>query len=319
MNPAAFFAQHPLIFHIIIIAVSFVILVKAANLLVFGINRYAKKEGLSDYIIGLLVVSLTASTPEFVSSISGLLAGDEGIIFGTILGSNIAGITLVLGIFALVGRKLKLDNKILKGMEPFIFFLIMLPFILGINGSLSRIDGIILIIVYFAYAAFLWFRESKTGHMKKDVKLKFVWKESLIFLLALAALFLSSRWLVFSAITASEMLKVPTFVMAIVVLGIASSLPDIFVGIKSLLEGDTGVGIGGSLGSMIVKALLFFGILAVIKPLPLDFSQLLISIIITIISLLIVMYLTKTGKMTWKSGLVLLFVYIVYIVLELIK
>lgn len=311
-----FSATHPYIFLAAIIIASFVIMVKSANMLVFGIDRYAKKEGLSDFLIGLLIVSFTASTPELVSSITGLFAGDEGIVFGTILGSNIAGLTLVLGIYALVGRKIKLYNKVLAKMEVALFFLISIPFFLGADGQLSRYDGLVLIAVYFAYVIFVWIREAKAGKMKKDVKIKFIWKDSLIFLLALGALFLSSRWLVFSSITAAKLLNIPTFLMAIIVLGIAASLPDIFVGIRAILSGDVGIGVGGSLGSMIVKALFFFGLLAVIRPLPVDLRALAVTIGVTVFSLAFVLYLSEKQEMDWKHGLLLLLVYISYLLIE---
>lgn len=313
---AGFSASHPYIFLTSIIIASFLIMVKSADMLVFGINRYAKKEGLSDFLIGLLIVSFTASAPELVSSITGLFAGDNGIVFGTILGSNIAGLTLVLGIYALVGRKLKLYNKVLAKMEVIIFFLIAIPFFLGADGELSRFDGMALIAVYLAYIVFIWIREAKAGKMKKSVKLKFIWKDALIFLLALFALFLSSRWLVFSSITAAGLLKIPTFLMAIIVLGIASSLPDILVGVRAILEGDVGIGVGNSLGSIIVKAILFFGLLSVIRPLPVDLKGLAVTIGVTLFSLAFVLFLSERQEMDWKHGLILLFIYISYLLIE---
>ena len=316
MSITSYFIQNPLAFHAFIILASFAVLVKSADLLVYGIDGYAKKLGLSDYLIGLLIVSLTASVPEFVSAMTGLFAEDTGIVFGTILGSNIAGITLVLGIFALIGRKIKLSNKVLSGLEVLLFFMIMLPFFLGADGNISRLDGIALILAYLGYTTMLWIKESKTGHMKKKVKFTLVWKDALIFLGALAALFLSSRWLVFSSIAASNILNIPTFVAAIVVLGIAASLPDLLVGTRALLQGDVGVGIGNSLGSMIVKSLLFIGVFALIKPLEVNFDLLKISIGVTILSLSFVMYLSEKKSMNWRHGLVLLFMYIAYLLAE---
>jgi len=318
MSISSLISQHPLAFHIAIITACFIVLVKAADMVVFGIDRYAKKEGLSDYLIGLLVVSLTASTPELVSSINGLRLGDTGIIFGTILGSNIAGITLVLGIYALVGRRIKLKNKILTKMEVILFFLMSVPFLLATDGVLSRLDGAVLIGIYLIYVIVLWKKEAAIGRMKKDVKLKVIWEDALIFIMAIVALFLSSQFLVDSSIKASKIIGLPSFVMAVVVLGIASSLPDLFVGIRSILKGDSGIGIGNSLGSIIVKVLLFFGIFALIKPLAVDFSYLTITILATIFSLAFVLYLSEKGKMNWKHGLILLFIYIAYISIELV-
>ncbi|MBR9692161.1 sodium:calcium antiporter [Candidatus Woesearchaeota archaeon] len=319
MALANFIAANPLIFHILIGIASFTIMVKSADMIVYGIDRYAKKTGLSNYVIGLLVISITASVPEFVAAITGLLAGDEGIVFGTILGSNLTGITLVSGVLALVGRKLKLVNKVLAKMEVALFFMIMLPFVLGADGSLSRYDGLILSVVYIIYAVKIWKREEETGHVRKSVKFKFLWKNMLIFLLALAALFLSSRWLVFSSISVSKILNIPTYIMAILILGIASSLPDMLVGIRSILEGEAGLGLGNTLGSITVKSLLFLGVFAMIRPLSVDFSTIGIAVLATIFCLAFMLYLSEKGEINWKHGLVLLFLYIAYISVELIR
>ena len=319
MSIGQFFAQNPIIFHIAVGILSFIIMVKSADMIVYGIDKYAKRTGLSDYLIGLLVVSITASVPEFVSAITGLLAGDEGIVFGTILGSNLTGITLVAGVLALVGRKLKIVNKILAKREVPLFVMIMLPFILGADGSLSRLDGIILVLFYAAYVVKIWLREKETGHMRKNVQFKFLWKNMLIFLIALAALFLSSRWLVFSSISMSEILNIPTYIMAILVLGIASSLPDMLVGIRAILEGEAGFGLGNTLGSLVVKSLLFLGVFAIIRPLAVDFNIIGIAILATIFTLAIIMYISEKKEMNWRHGLILLFIYIAYISVELIK
>jgi cation:H+ antiporter len=262
---------------------------------------------------------MTASVPEFVSSINGLFAGDTGVIFGTILGSNLTGITLVAGVFALVGRKIKLKNKVLKNMEVALFFMIALPFVLGADGTLSRIDAGVMILVYGAYVVRAWLKEKETGHMRRNVGVKFLWKDGLIFLLALAALFLSSRFLVNSSIVMAGIFDVPTYLMAILVLGIASSLPDMLVGIRAILGGDVGVGLGSALGSLVVKSLLFLGIFALIKPLPVDFNLIGISILGTVFALAIIMFLSERGEMNWKNGLVLLFIYIAYIAIELVR
>ncbi len=314
-----FLAANPLIFPIFVGIASFLIMVKSADMIVYGISRYAKRTGLSDYVIGLLVISFTASVPEFVSSFTGLMVGDTGIVFGTILGSNLTGITLVSGVLALVGRKLKLVNKVLEKMEVPLFFMIMLPFVLGADGLLSRFDGTILIVVYAIYAVKIWLREKETGHVRKSVQFKFLWKNMLIFLLALAALFLSSRWLVFSSISVSKILNIPTYIMAILVLGIASSLPDMLVGIRSILEGEAGFGLGNTLGSLVIKSLLFLGVFALISPLHVDFNVIGIAIITTIFCLAFILYLSEKREINWRHGLILLFIYITYISVELIR
>jgi len=318
MNIAAL-VENPLAFNIMILIASFVILAAAADKLVYGISRYAKRMGLSDFIVGLLIISVVASAPEFISSIMGLAAGDSGIIFGTFLGSNLIELTLVMGIFALVGRKINLKNPLMEKTEVVLFFVILLPFILVADGSLARTDGIMLLMTYAGYIAFLWRRESKKGKIREQVKVEFIWKDALIFLIALAALLLSARWLVHSSINISNMLNIPSFLVALIVLGIGGSLPDITVGIRALLQGHQDVGLGNFLGSVTAISLLFFGIIALIKPLVIDLNLIFPTMVFTILALGFVLYLSQQKKMDWKHGIYLILLYIVFIVIELTR
>ena len=310
---------NPLWLHIIVVVVSMAIIVKAAQFLVQGISGYSEKHGLSDYITGMVIIALTASVPELVSSIFGIVAAESGVVFGTIIGSNIAGIALVLGLFALVGRKISLKNKQLEKTEMIIFIFSIIPFLLVADGLLSRIDGLVLVLLYIAFLGVLWKQEKKIGKLKKEIKIKHIWKDALLFILAFAAMLLSARWLVFSAIEGARILGVTPYFVSLVIIGIGATVPDITVGIRSLLAGHKDVGLGGSLGSMMIKSLFFFGVLALIKPLAIQFELILTAVVFTIIIRGIVFYYMEKGYMDWKTGLLLLLMFIAFVVIESIK
>lgn len=312
-----FIVQNPLAFHSMVILASLAIIVKAADYLVTGITHYSEKLGLSDYIVGMLIVGLTASTPELVSSIMGMTAQEPGVIFGTILGSNISGVALVLAVFALVGRKINLKSKVLKKTEMIIFIFSIVPFLLLVDGTLSRIDGIILVLLYISFTVVLWIKEGELGSIKKQIKLKNIYKDALLFILALAAMLLSARWLVFSSISASNLLNIKPYYVSLIVLGIGATIPDITVGIRALLKGHQDVGIGDSLGSMLTKILLFLGVAAIIQPLAIEFSMLLVAVVFTVIIMGVTFYFTEKGSMNWKHGLLMLLLYIGFIIVEL--
>ena len=173
---------HPLLFHSIIVLVSLAIVCKSADLLVYGISDYAKKLGVSDYLVGFLIVSIGTALPELVAAITGATLKQGPIVFGTILGSNIFKIPL-LGIIILIGRKLKTTTSI--GSAPITtFFMAILPLILIIDGVLSRADGIILLTAFFIYIIHLWRGEGQLGKIKKTVAIKTIYKDAFIFLIA---------------------------------------------------------------------------------------------------------------------------------------
>ena len=320
MFSVAQFAQaNPLAFHIIIIAASLVVLLKAADLLVFGITNYAKKLGLSDYLVGLLIVSIGASTPEFVSSAMGTIASEPGIVLGTILGSNLYGLTLVLGLLAIIGKKVSLKCAVLEKIEHLIFILGIVPLLFILNGRLSRIEGVVLVGLFVGYVVFLWSKEGKLGKLKKQVKLKNIYKDALVAIGCLVALILSARWLVFSSIKVAHLFSIPTYLIALTVIAIASQVPDLAIGLRAIFRGHTDVAFGDILGSLIAKALLLLGILAIIKPITISPGILLPSIIFTAGALGLTTVLARKHAITYKHGIALLLVFAAFMIFEILK
>src|SRR3989338_8202812 len=174
MSIADFINANPLIFYGIISLASLAIVAKSSDLLVYSISNYAKKLGISDYLIGFLVVSIGTALPELVASVNAALVQQGAIVFGTILGSNIFEI-LLLGIVVLIGRKIVI-NKTAIGTAPITtLFLGVLPLFFVIDGKLSMMDGAILLIAFLVYIARLWYGEGKLGKMKKNVKLQHIY------------------------------------------------------------------------------------------------------------------------------------------------
>ncbi len=304
-----------ILFHLIITVISLALMVKAADLLVYGISNYAKKLGLSDYIIGLLIVSLTASTPELVASFTGAGIGDSGIIFGTILGSNIAGLTFALGSLALYGREMSMKSSMLHKIRFLVLSFLILPIVLSMDGLLSRIDGVILIAVFFLYIFILWAQEGQLGKLKEQIRLRHVYKDAFVFVGALAVIMLSGRYLVFSSTILASMVGISSFFLAITVIAIAATLPDLMVGIKAIKQGHKDVGTGDLLGSVVIKSLLFFGIIALFKPIKVDVINVLVSgLFLFLITAYVVFYL-QNRKMLWSHGIFLLLMYFVFVLI----
>ena len=304
------------LFYGIIGLLSLVVLVKSSDYAVLGITNYAKKLGLSDYIIGLLVVSLGASIPELVSSVTGSSLGDNGIIFGTLLGSAICNFGFVLGILAIYGKNINVKNKLLGNIKFLIMVLIMMPVILSLDGVISRIDGVILILLWISYLVFLWMKEGRIGKLKKDVKIKFIWKDSLIFLIALVAILLSGRWLVVSSVKISFLLSIPTFFIASTVIAIGASIPDLTVSIRSLMRGHNDVGLGDLMGGALNQCLLYFGILALVNPIQVTIEQsIVVGGFLFAILFLVMLYMRK-NQMTWRHGINLILVYIGFLLVQ---
>lgn len=311
---------HPLVFNSIVILASFYILFKSADLIVYGISHYAKKLGLSDAITGLVVVAMAASAPEIISSLTGFLTGHSGMGFGTILGSNMVHVGFALGLLCLIGKRIKLEPSIFTKKRLLMWGMLMLPFVLGIiGGGLSRVDGIIMIAAFCAYLVMLWKIEGATGKIKKNVEFKNIWRDAVIFMLALAALILAGRWLVFSSIQIAAYFDVPAYFIALTVIGVGTTIPDFAVEIKSLFRAHTGIGLGDLLGSLMIELLLFFGIVSVFVPITVDMSEALNAMIFLPLGITLVMFWMNKKELTWKHGLAFISLYLVFLIIEIYK
>ncbi len=292
------------------------ILFKSADYMVDSISRYAERLGLSKYIIGLVVVSMAASMPEIIASLIGALTDDSGIFFGSIIGSNMVHMTLLLGVISLIGKNIDLECKLIEKSKFLIWLILLLPFILLIDGELNRIDGLLLIIAFFSYLFILWRNEGTFGKIKKSVEIKYLYKDAAIFLLSLIALLLAGRYIILGATYLSNYYDLPSFFVAILIIGIGGALPDFAVGIKSILKKQQEIGVGDIIGSTIIELLFFFGVFALIKPIKLEIAGLINSIIFLVISVTLLFLFIRKKTITWKEGTLLIGIYLLFITIE---
>jgi len=305
--------------NLVIIAACLYILFKSADLLIFGISNYAKKLGISRYIIGLVVIAFAASAPEMISSLFGVLTNHNDIFFGAILGANMVHLALIVGILLVVARNRKFESPILGKNIYLIWVFLMLPLVLLLDGVISRADGALLIAAFIAYIYILWRQEGHLGKLKKRVSLKTIWRDAFIFLGALVALLLGGRFLVYGAVNISNLIGIPTFLIALTVIGIGTTIPDLVVELKALKQGTSALAVGDALGSALIEFLLFFGILALIRPISFEVGSLVSTVIFLMLSLTVFIYVLGQGKGNWKHGLLLVGLFIVFLAIEIFK
>jgi cation:H+ antiporter len=310
---------HPLIFNGIVLIASLYILFKSADLLVYGISRYAHRLGLSDAIIGLVVVAMAASAPEIISSLTGFLTGFESIGFGTIIGTNMVHAAFALGVLAIIGKKISLEPSIFTRQRLVMWIALMLPFVLALDGELSRADGIIMIAAFAAYLLKLWQMEGTLGKVRKNVQLKTLWRDAFIFLGCFVALMLAGRWLVFSSVQIANYFNLPSYFIALTVIGIGTTIPDIAIELKSLFKAHASIGLGDLLGSLIIELLLFFGLVALFKPITVDLAQAANALFFLALAITLMMFWMNKKELTWKHGMAFISIYALFLIIEIYK
>ena len=302
---------------IITAVLSILVIMKSASYAITAIADYAKKTGISEYLVGFLIVSIGTTLPDLSAGIFASLSNQGALVLGDIIGSNILDVTIVLGIAALIAKKVKVHGRIVNETMFTTLIMVLLPLALGLDGTLSRLDGALLLTAFYIYVFRLIRNEGKIGHIKKDVKWKIIWKDMFIFIGSLLALLLGARWFVISALRLSSMFRIPVFVMGLVFVAIGNTTPEITVQIKSVLSGHTSIGFGNILGAIVANSSLVIGIAALINPIVFSRTAFIIPALFSVTAVYIGILFIKKGEVTWQEGIALFLIYATFLVSEI--
>lgn len=310
---------NPVVFNGVVVVLSLLIMFKAADYLVDGISGYARKVGLSEAIIGLVVVAMAASAPEIISSVTGFISGGADVGFGAILGSNMVHVGFALGILAIIGRKMPLETGIFSKQKLIMWAALMLPLLLALDGELSRVDGVLLLVAFSLYIVRLWKMEGTLGKMKKNVRFTSLWRDAFIFIGCLVAVLLAGRWLVFSSVNLANHFGIPPYFIALTIIGVGTTMPDIAVELKSVFKAHEAIGLGDLLGSLMIEFLLFFGVLALVHPVKVNIGTVANALIFLAIGISTLMFIMRGKYLTWKHGLLFLGYFTLFLAIEIWK
>jgi len=261
--------------------VGLLLLIWGADRLVYGAAASARNLGVAPLLIGLTIVAFATSAPEVLVSIVAAFRGETDLAVGNAIGSNIANIGLVLGSVALL-RPIELTSATLRREMPALLAVTLLTVALFLDTYLSRIDGLVLLtglIIVMIWLTRLGFRSSASDPMKAEyeaeIPLHVTMRMAIFWLvIGLAALLVGAELLVDAAINIAHALGVTELVIGIVLVALATSLPELAVSMVSALKGEYGLALGTIVGSNIFNLLAVIGIAAVIEPAKLPESVL---------------------------------------------
>ena len=305
------------------------LIIIGADKLVDGASSIARRYGISEFVIGMTIVGFGTSAPEMVVSMTGAVEGNADIAIGNVVGSNIINMLFGLGITALIfpmiitRTNLRRDLPLHFACTALVLLLgmtgILLPF-LGLNDrGLSRLDGAILLLAFVLY---MWFnfRNGKSSPEETAAGGGKVWSlplSSVMIVLGIVALIFGGRLFVGGATSLARVLGASDKFIAITVLAIGTSLPELATCFVAAAKKKGQLALGNILGSNIFNLLLILGISALITPLSckgMDLADALVLLVGAILLLLAswtgnnrkldrfdgtLLLLTWAGYMTW--------------------
>ncbi len=271
-------------FWIFIFVVSLLLLVKGSDWFLAGAEKIGLATGLSPFIVGIAIVGVGTSLPELASAFAAILGGVTEIIPANAIGSNIANILLVVGVSAILGRRLAVDKDLIDLDIPLLTASTVL--LLGILWDKQVIfyEAVILVVMYIVYLAYTATHGRKKRGKKDDLirsvlpsraerrrlilasrrviteKIKVIWKDLLMLIIGGVALVLGAKYLIDSVIELSKILNVGAGVISIVAIAFGTSLPELFVSGRAALNKKYEVALGTVFGSNVFNALVVIGI-----------------------------------------------------------
>ena len=303
--------------NVLVLIASVYVIFKSADYLVDGVERYTHKLGLSNSIAGLFIISISASFPEMFSAVIAFLYGSSDIGVGTIIGNNLVHLGLITGLTLIFGTIIFKGTIIQKSFSR-VYPILFVPFIFMLNGELSRIEGIILVVL-FGYSFYTFWRCEKTIGKMHPAKFSKLWQDILVFSGCLAAMMLAARWLVLTSQTIATQIGMPGYLVGLVVVGVGACADDIAVVIKSMKTKTGEVALGDVFGSMLNELVFFLGIAAIIRPIKIEFLSFGNSLIWFVISLIVLGIALTRKKVSKKYGVMLFLAYILFVLIEILK
>jgi cation:H+ antiporter len=261
---------------VILFVIGLIILILGAELLVRGASRLAVGFGISPLVVGLTVVAFGTSSPELAVSVGSALAGQADIALGNVVGSNIFNVLLILGLSALIGT-LVVAQQLIRLDVPLMIGVSFLPLLLGLDGKIGQLDGLLLFAGIVAYIVFA-IRQSRkeSGPVQAEYDHEFGPgrrmgpREMLLniaFVVAgLALLLLGARWLVNGAVSIARTLGLSELIIGLTIIAAGTSLPEVATSVIASLRGERDIAVGNVVGSNLFNILAVLGLTAALAP-----------------------------------------------------
>lgn len=310
-----------MILNVLFILVGIVLVLWGADRLTDGAVAVAEKIKMPQIVIGLTIVAMGTSMPEFCVSLVSALKGTTDLAVGNIVGSNIFNTLLIVGVSAWVAPMTILKSTVRKDI-PFALFASVVLLIMCLDGNISRLDAGILFVLFlvFMYVTLKGAKTkdddttAKTDSIEDNKKPMATWLSIVWIIVGLACLIGGSNLFVEGATKVAEHIGVSEAVIGLTIVAGGTSLPELATSVVSARKGNSGIAIGNVLGSNVFNILAILGVTGVITPMHLQGITMLDLSMMVFSTLLVWLFSFTKYKIVRWEGIVLTIVFIGYMV-----
>lgn len=303
----------------IILAVALVAIVLGADNLVSGSAAIARRFGISDFVIGAIIVGIGTSFPELIVSCIGAFEGKVDVAIGNVVGSNIFNILGILGVTALI-HPVMVKRENIRFELPLCIGVSVLATLLAFNFfndnpvTINRIDGIILLLLFitFIYISFVRDRKkaaiAEPSHEEKPQKLPVAIIRTIG---GLAVLITGCHFFVESAVTVATAWGVNEAFISITLIACGTSLPEMAASVAAAAKRNTDLALGNIVGSNIFNITFILGVSSQITPLA-GGGITVVDYLVMIGAALLLLIMSLNNKITRKEGAILFAAFVAY-------
>src|SRR3989344_5343859 len=298
-----------------IFIVALYMVIKGSTMATKYAGKLAETFRLSKYTVGFIIIAVISILPETFISINAAIKGIPSFGLGMLFGSNIADLTLIFAILVFyVGRNLKVESKILKNhvIYPFLLFF---PLILGLDGYYSRLEGMALIVagVVFYYIALRNGTDNRSVLSEGNGR----YKSLAMLLVSMAILLFGAYFTVTSVSSVANSLGVSPILVGMLIVGLGTTMPELFFSLQSIKKRDDSLAIGDLLGTVLADATIVVGILALVHPFAFPQKIIYITGGFMVMASFVLFHFMRTGRLiTRREAWILFAFWVVFVVVE---
>jgi cation:H+ antiporter len=324
-----------LIFWIIVFIVSLAVLVKGADWLIASAEKIGLAIGLSPFIVGVTIVGVGTSFPELISSFAAALKGVPDVVAANAIGSNIANILLIVGVSAVIGRRLVVTKSLIDLDLPLLAIGTVL--LLGIvwDKQITFGESLLMLVTYSVYLFYtvlhkdtedseeiseiLPSRQERRKHIASYKNVQFVrpklaLKDFIMLIVGIVGLIFGAKYLIEALVNLSAILKIATGVIAITAVAVGTSLPELLVSAKAAFQKKSEIALGNIFGSNVFNALVVIGLPGLFRLLPIDNQTFAIGVPTMALATLLFVISGISRRIHMWEGAFYLSVYILFVV-----
>lgn len=293
------------------------------ELIIKGAVNIAKYYELSQVFVGLAILSISTDLPEIIIAINASLhsaienTDTSGIIIGNAIGSSFIQISMVLGLVGLLGC-LTFKKRHLYEVGIMLLGSVLLVTLLGIDGKITRVDGIVLIVVYLIY----YFRLVHQERIAKKIKKKFskqIKKDILFLIIGISIVIITSELVVDNSISLAENFGIRQSFVGIIIIGLGTSLPELALALNAIRKKASGLSVGDLIGSNIFDMLIPVGVGASISELKIEKSLILFDLpFLLLLSFIVLFFFYKKKGLQKIEAFILMGLFVLYAALKVV-